>query len=60
MNIIPPVEFIFLIIGFVFLALALREYVRAGRKMSVACKIRLRMGIIFIAVGTGLYFILYL
>jgi|GEM_PF-4566528 len=59
MNIvIPPVEFIFLFVGLVFLALALREYFRSGGKMSVACKIRLRMGIIFVAVGAGLYFIL--
>ncbi len=58
MNIIPPVEIIFLFVGLVFLAAALREYLRSGKKVSVACRIRFRTGVVFIAVAAGLYFIL--
>ncbi len=55
MNMIPPVEIILIAIGLIFFVAASRDYIKAGKTISIACKIRLRTGIIFIAVGIGLY-----
>jgi hypothetical protein len=48
-------EFIFIAIGVIFSAIALRDYIKAGRKVTIACKIRLRIAIIFVTVGIVLY-----
>jgi len=55
MNIIPPVEYIFTAIALILFIVALRDYIKAGKTISIACKIRLRLAIIFIIVAIGLY-----
>lgn len=54
MSIIPPVEYIFAVIALILFAVAARDYIRAGKTFSIACKIRLRIGIIFIIVAIAL------
>lgn len=55
MNIIPPVEYIFTAIALILSIVALRDYIKAGKTISIACKIRLRLAVIFIIVAIGLY-----
>jgi len=55
MNLIPPVEYIFIAIGIIFLIVAIRDYIKSDKKWSIAAKIRMRMAIIFTVVGIGLY-----
>jgi len=55
MNIMPPVEFIFTAIALILLVIAMRDYIKAGKTISIACKIRLRLAIIFIVFAIGLY-----
>jgi hypothetical protein len=50
----PPPEDLFIIIGIIYLIIALRDYIKAGKTISLACKIRLRMGVIFIVVAIAL------
>ena len=55
MNILPNVEIIFVVIGLIFLVIAFNDYKKSEKSWTIGAKIRLRMGIIFTAVGIGLY-----
>ena len=55
MQFIPPAEFIFTAIALILFAVALLDYIKAGKTISIACKIRLRLAIIFTAVAIALY-----
>lgn len=52
------IPLIFLGIALVFFVLSLRDVVRGKGEQSISGKIRLKMALIFSAVGIGLYFVL--
>jgi hypothetical protein len=48
---------VFVAIAVIFIAVALRDYLKAESKMTIGRKIWIRMAIIFAAVGIGLFFV---
>ena len=48
---------VFVALAVVFLGVALRDYLKTERKMTIARKVWLRTAFIFAGVGIGLYFI---
>ncbi|RJR20283.1 MAG: hypothetical protein C4581_03635 [Nitrospiraceae bacterium] len=51
----PPTEYIFAAIALILFTIAARDYFKAGNTISIACKIRLRLAVIFIIVAIGLF-----
>ena len=51
---------VFVAIAVIFIGVALRDYLIAEGKMTIARKIWIRMTIIFAAVGIGLFFVQFL
>lgn len=49
------IPIIFIAIGVVFFVIAFRDYQKSGKEKTIAFKVRLRMAIIFSAVGIGIY-----
>ncbi len=47
---------VFVAIGVIFIGIALRDYLNAEGKMTIARKIWLRIAFIFAGVGIGLFF----
>lgn len=47
---------LFLTLGVIFGGLSLRDYLRNARRLTPAAKVRLRMSLIFLAVGLFLLF----
>lgn len=57
MQIITYIAILFITISLIFLALSFQNHVKNGSHITIARKIRLRMALIFAAVGAGLYFL---
>ena len=48
---------VFVAIAVIFIAVAFRDYLKEEGKVTIARKIWIRMAIIFVAVGIGLFFV---
>jgi hypothetical protein len=48
---------IFVVLAIIFLGIAARDYLKADRQITIACKVRLWLAFIFAAVGIGLSFL---
>ena len=48
---------VFVAIAVIFVAVVLRDYLKEEGKATIACKIWIRLAIIFAAVGIGLFFV---
>ena len=48
---------VFVAIAVIFIGVALRDYLNAEGKLTIARKIWIRMAIIFAAIGIGLFFV---
>jgi len=48
---------VFAAIAVIFIAVALRDYLKAEGKMTIGRKVWIRMAIIFAVVGIGLFFL---
>jgi hypothetical protein len=57
MQTLSVVSIVFIAISLIFLVISFRDYLRYGKQKTIARKVRLRMAIIFAAVGIGLYFL---
>jgi hypothetical protein len=55
MQILPSLGIVFVAISVIFLGAALRDYLKAEEKLSIARKIWIRMAFVFTGVGIGLY-----
>ncbi len=53
----PSLGIVFVAIAVIFLAAALRDYLKAEGKLTIARKIWIRMAFIFVGVGIGLYLV---
>ena len=53
----PSLGIVFVAIAVIFLAAALRDYLKAEGKLTIARKISIRMAFIFAVVGIGLYLV---
>ena len=51
------ISIVFVAIAVIFIGVALRDYLNAEGKLTIARKIWIRMAIIFTAVGIGLFFV---
>ena len=57
MQNLPSLGIVFVALAGIFIGIALRDYLNAEGKMTIARKVWLRMAFIFICVGIGLYFL---
>jgi hypothetical protein len=55
MQILPSLEVVFVAISVIFLGAALRDYLKAEEKLTIARKIWIRISFVFAGVGIGLY-----